>query len=245
LQLFTYIAILLCKDYYQYIESLNTTNFPIGFSMRTIAVVTVFIAIISYVLFSSPVAASISSPSTEPQLLPTSVSSSVSVKWWQWLLSIPANSNPIFSNPCNVKQTDQFFYLAGTFGGSADRNCTVPKGKPIFFPVINILASLDPTPDFNTLEKLKIAADGYIDGATDVKVSVDGVSVKNINSLRAQSPPFKVQDNLTPDGVLTAVSDGYWVPLKPLSVGQHTIHFAGKQPDFNFELDVTYHITVK
>jgi hypothetical protein len=214
--------------------------------MRTIAVMTVFIAIVSYVLFSSPVAASISSPPTEPQLLPTSMSSTVSVKWWQWLLSIPQSSNPIVgNNPCNVKQTDSFFYLVGTFGGSAERNCTIPKGKPIFFPIINVIAALDPTPEFNTIEKLKKAADAYIDGATDLQVSVDGVIIKNLNNLRAQSPPFKVQDNLTPDGVLTGVSDGYWVPLKPLSVGQHTIHFTSKQPDFGFELDVTYHITVK
>ena len=39
------------------------------------------------------------------------------------------------------------------------------------------------------------------------------------------------------------VADGYWALLSPLSVGTHTIHFAGGFAS-GFSLDVTYHITV-
>ena len=40
------------------------------------------------------------------------------------------------------------------------------------------------------------------------------------------------------------VADGYWALLPPLSVGKHTIRFAGGYSS-GFTLDVTYHITVK
>jgi hypothetical protein len=183
---------------------------------------------------------------TDTRLLPPALNKSLSVKWWKWLLSIPQNSNPIIDdNPCDVKQKGSFFYLVGTFGGTAERNCTIQKDKAIFFPIVNVIATLDPTPEFNTINKLKKQAALYIDQATDLKASVDGVDIQNLQALRAQSPPFKVQDNLTPDGLLTGVSDGYWVPLKPLSVGEHLIHFAAKVPPFNFETDVTYHLTIK
>ena len=41
------------------------------------------------------------------------------------------------------------------------------------------------------------------------------------------------------------VADGYWALLPPLSVGKHTIRFAGGFASSGFALDVTYHITVK
>lgn len=40
-----------------------------------------------------------------------------------------------------------------------------------------------------------------------------------------------------------AVTDGWWIMTKPLSVGKHTIEFKGGDPDF-FALDVTYTINV-
>ncbi len=186
-----------------------------------------------------------------PNLFPSSINKALSVKWWQWLFSIPPKTNPILDdNPCNVKQSGSFFYLVGTFGGTADRNCTIPKNKAIFFPIINIVATFDKNdPNFNTLDKVRKAASDFINGATDLKVSVDGISIKNIANLRAQSPAFKLKvpaDNIGgPPDTYIAVSDGFWVALKPLSVGEHTIHFAGNIPDSNFNIDVTYHITVK
>ena len=38
-----------------------------------------------------------------------------------------------------------------------------------------------------------------------------------------------------------AVSDGYWLMLKPLEAGQHTIHFGST----SWGQDVTYHLTVQ
>jgi hypothetical protein len=42
-----------------------------------------------------------------------------------------------------------------------------------------------------------------------------------------------------------SVSDGFWILLAPLSVGEHTIHFGGTFTQSDFTLDVTYHLTVK
>lgn len=44
------------------------------------------------------------------------------------------------------------------------------------------------------------------------------------------------------EGFGPAMSDGYWIMLKPLSVGEHTIYFTATNGDF--ELDVIYYLTV-
>jgi hypothetical protein len=185
-------------------------------------------------------------------LFPSGVNKPLSVKWWQWLASIPENKNPILDDhPCDVKQFGSFFYLVGTFGGSAERQCTIPKDKGIFFPIINVVSTFDKNdPNSNTINKVRKQASDFIDGATNLQASVDGVSISHINKLRAQSPPFKlkVPENnafgIPPDTYI-AISDGYWVALKPLIVGQHTIHFSANIPANNFNVDVTYHVTVQ
>ena len=39
-----------------------------------------------------------------------------------------------------------------------------------------------------------------------------------------------------------AVADGYYLMLKPLSPGVHTLHFVGTIPGFS--LDITYHLRI-
>jgi hypothetical protein len=58
-------------------------------------------------------------------------------KWWQWTLSIPTDVNPLNDKTgenCAKNQNDtQVWFLAGTYGGTAERTCTIPSGKAIFF----------------------------------------------------------------------------------------------------------------
>ena len=42
-------------------------------------------------------------------------------KWWQWLLSIPSDTNPAADKTginCGINQKGPVWFLAGTFGGS-------------------------------------------------------------------------------------------------------------------------------
>src|ERR1700736_2743901 len=51
-----------------------------------------------------------------------------SARWWQWLLPIPPALNPNLDTTgvnCAQGQAGPVWFLAGTFGGSATRTCTV------------------------------------------------------------------------------------------------------------------------
>jgi hypothetical protein len=63
---------------------------------------------------------------------------SLTALWWQTFLSIPASANPL--DRCDLGTADVVF-LAGTTGGSATRSCTIPAGKSILVPVINVECS--------------------------------------------------------------------------------------------------------
>ena len=57
--------------------------------------------------------------------------------WWQWVLSIPVDENPLLDTTgekCMVGQSGGVWYLAGTFGApTVTRDCTVPAGTAFLF----------------------------------------------------------------------------------------------------------------
>ncbi len=60
--------------------------------------------------------------------------------WVQWVMALPYSTGPI-SDPngdsCAAGQSGADWYLAGTWGGSAERDCDVPAGKHLVFPLLN------------------------------------------------------------------------------------------------------------
>ena len=63
--------------------------------------------------------------------------------WWTWASSIPADQNPVLDTTgefASVGQSGHVWFLAGTiFGGTFERDVTVPTGTSLFFPALNAL----------------------------------------------------------------------------------------------------------
>jgi hypothetical protein len=176
--------------------------------------------------------------------------------WWQWAFSIPKDENPMLGGPCELHQSGEVFFLAGTMGGSATRSCTMPAGKGVFFPLVNVVfrscpeyADASYTCEIATSEdNLHESASWYMEnGDRTLILEIDGASVDNLDTYRAHSEMFfdaspddveervapacsgKIEEN--PCGVPVgsprpSVADGYWAMLRPLPVGQHEIRFA-------------------
>lgn len=183
-------------------------------------------------------------------------------KWWQWGLSIPKDVNPIGDKTgeyCDQEQQGPVWFLAGTFGGEAVRSCVIPEGKAILLAPMNAECSNAENPDLNSELELRECAKSLQDEVTQMEVTVNGRKIENLEKFRIQSPLFEVElpknnvfglsDAPTPT---KAVSDGNWVFLKPLPIGNHTINSKGVAVDFtttnpvpSFISDITYHLTVK
>lgn len=186
-----------------------------------------------------------------------------STAWWQYVLSLPPDNNPVFDatgEKCGVGQSaGPVFFLVGSGGEPTTRNCTVPAGKALVFPIVNVECSnLEDAPFFGGDEHgLRVCAATFMDGVdpSTLKVSVDGEELANPGLFRAQSPVFSFtmprNDNfLGLNGKTTglSVSDGYWAIVEPLTVGNHVIHFEGafvSGPGAGFAQDVTYNLTVE
>lgn len=180
-------------------------------------------------------------------------------KWWQWIYSIPETDNPgndETGEKCAVGQNDpDVWMLVGTPGGKVSRTCSVPEGKAILFPIINVECDYIVDRNLKTESDLRKCAKTDQDKAINLLVTVDGAAIPNLQMYRMQSPLFNLtypEDNIAglPAGSTYAISDGYWILLKPLPLGKHEIRFSGSLVDFtatgpvNFVTDAKYDLTI-
>jgi hypothetical protein len=85
-----------------------------------------------------------------------------------------------------------------------------------------------------------------IDLTRSLEAIVDGTAVTPLLTYRIQSyfGLDLVKGNIwdVKAGPTLAASDGFWVFLKPLNEGNHTISFQGAEP--NFKTNVSYNIKI-
>jgi len=187
-----------------------------------------------------------------------------SVKWWQWVFSLPATNSPILdTGDCSAGQSGHVWFLAGAFVGTTNtRSCTIPAGVALFFPISDGFADNTDCPSSDTfsVEQLVGFASGFPDSSSGMSCTIDGVPVKGLED--SITSPYRLgpqvfsytlasTDNIIanffglaciPDGitVATAAEDGVYLLLAPLSAGQHTIHCTIE----SCHLDITYHLNV-
>jgi len=171
-------------------------------------------------------------------------------KWWQWAFWIPKNQNPIMDKTgenSGIGQSGPVWYLAGTTGNTsrAKRNCVIPHGRSILFPIIVSQYSRSEKPGMSDRELIRYISKD-INQTSLLEAAVDEINLTDLSRFRIKSRrTFQldmVKDNIwdVKSGTTKAVSDGFWVFLKPLTKGKHTIYFHGIEP--NFETSVTYNI---
>lgn len=187
-----------------------------------------------------------------------------SERWWRWLMSIPVASNPNLDTSgadCAERQGGNVFFLASTFGpGSLQRTCTVPAGTALLVPLSALLNDypcpasfgFEPPPGESLEQFLAEGAAGVEDQVTTLSLTVDGTAVPGLFDYRYGTSLF----HFTGDSSLTAtvdpcvtgsdqvaVADGFYVILKPLDPGTHTLTFGAASP--NVQSSITYELTVQ
>ena len=186
----------------------------------------------------------------------------LTAQWWQNVLSIPTTVNPLLDpagDYCMVGQRGSVWFLYGSWDGQPKyRTCSAPADRQLFFPVVNYVNINTPgvcgQVDNYTARQLRAMIKPIIDGATNLSVTIDGRRVKDLD--RIESIVFEVTygaDNIfvapcagdSPPGTYSpAVDDGYYVLLKGLEPGTHTLHIHGELPSINAVQDITYYLNI-
>lgn len=157
--------------------------------------------------------------------------------WWQWAMSTSEEDSPVADTSgtnCAVNQRGDTWFLAGGFGSSKiQRTCTVPSGKKLFFPLINMVYWPARGARTITCADTKASAALNNDTALDLFAELDGTPIRDLKRYRiASSECFDVFARmpaaLHPYKAFPSATDGFWLLLNPLPPGRHTLKFGGR-----------------
>jgi len=192
-------------------------------------------------------------------------------KWWQWAYSIPNSISPVSDTTgefCDVGQSGNVWFLAGTTGGTVERECNIPTGKTIVFPIINAAGTwptvlpegecvADNTGDVADWgsECYNPGLEGLMDFVEDsatLEVIVDGVPLQDLEKYRfAERDAFSIEPSSpelnafgTPPEDIFSVHEGFFIALTPLTPGEHTIEFSAAISQIGFETGASYTVIV-
>jgi hypothetical protein len=176
------------------------------------------------------------------------------IKFWQWLISIPADRSPVtdqVGEHCGEGQVGTLvFNLAFSNMGGAERTCTLQAGKNILVP-INVVLCTDAEFPGASEEDLDRLAERDESSDPFVFLSVDGIpfeqlestrpreKLKDIKEFRVHTKTFDVtypeRSPFGRPGHAHAVADGYYAIIDALEPGQHEIVFKARliNPDTN------------
>ena len=159
-------------------------------------------------------------------------------RWVRWAASSTRFRNPIGDSTGKLagrRQPDDVFFLAGNFGGRTSRRCTVPAGRPLFFPTFNY---------WMWANHGELARWGHAAGSA----TFNGVP-QTVAEIGA-AEPFVVRGvwlnpvtNTLWGGKAKMRCWGLWVLVPPPAPGAHELHISGTD-GHNFHVGVDYALTV-
>lgn len=149
-------------------------------------------------------------------------------RWWSWAGSTPTERNPV-ADPdgrhCGEGQQDGLWLLAGTFGTTTTRRCTVPAGTPIAFPLVNLYGKASDCLTFMNDARGSAVLDGR-------NLPVEELGATPIRPGSVPGSPVSGNRDF-PD----SWACGLWVRLDGLTPGPHEIVLRGSSGDFSTGVD--------
>lgn len=178
------------------------------------------------------------------------------IKWWQWVWSIPDSTNPLRDDNgknANLNQPDKnVWFLAGTWATEKmikvpNREVTIPSNRSILFPVINCEANPIEYPYLKTDEDI---INHVVNDENTIVLKEAYINNIPIPSQRIRSDPIlfplkipdKNNNNIHID--TKASADGFWIFLKPLPAGDYKIKFNGACEMGRLSTGANYNVTI-
>jgi hypothetical protein len=194
-------------------------------------------------------------------------------QFWKWQFSMAPDSSHPINDPTGANctngqsnSTSPVFYLSGMGGGEVVRKCDVPKEKGILIPVMTAIASPNEYEGF-TFEQIQAVVRGDQDTLRTMELTIDDQVYTKEDLLSYRTMPtsaFDVDYLCCPtffgaeEGPTSLASaDGYYIVTKPLTPGQHVIHWKsglGNSPgdckvpgsdSCTFSQNIKYELTVR
>jgi len=187
------------------------------------------------------------------------------VKWWDWIMSIPDKISPLNDTTGALWNIDQpssdVWFLIGNYATETEKNEKFPhrkiedmgSGRSVLFPVLNCMATFleysGPPYYLRTHEDLLNHVDKDVNSVVKKDLFIND---KRYLATRVSSHPKIIKTTITKDnafrirnfGITDAAADGFWAFIKILNKGHYTIRFEGSCENGRLCAGASYEIDV-
>ena len=195
------------------------------------------------------------------------------IKFWQGLCPLPKDQNPAWDNngskdgPFNDNSiVDESLFMLCFSRHPQDvvtRNCTISANKGLFIPLVSVEVSQCEKPTATESQLHTIAnKDQTSINPSSLHIELDNIPLGNLNSYRFNANQVDIFDVTFPTPEVEAifpissiscraVAAGHYIWTRPLTPGQHTIHWEGNLHcgppgeciDTDYMENITYNVT--
>ncbi|HXV88996.1 MAG TPA: hypothetical protein VD710_07880 [Nitrososphaeraceae archaeon] len=194
--------------------------------------------------------------------------------WWRWNAAIPGDPVTTFAgvkeDGCLInKEGPVAFLMDPAIGGVHHQRCEISSNQAILFPAWSAVCTGAVKGNENkSFQELSECAKGYDLGKVTVNAWVDNKSIAHvkaedlkttnlINATELNTKRFNItipeNSNLAVDypGTHLGATHGWYIFLKPLPAGEHTIHYINDVRETTLgagntnNADITYSLKVK
>ncbi|MEO5905206.1 MAG: hypothetical protein ABIQ11_00660 [Saprospiraceae bacterium] len=183
------------------------------------------------------------------------------LEWQKSFLSQNCEDASTLSAGTIPGQNQLLVALNGTILGTGSANITVQQNQSILVPVAVITYPTPTCPHYVYQIQPGQSAETFLtdavvniaNGLQDLFVRLDGVEIEDVEKYRYKTDLFKLTPHpglqqcyllCHPEGELQLMTEGYFLVLKPLSPGVHTLHLNAKDVVFGIDFISTFNITV-
>ena len=188
------------------------------------------------------------------------------VKWWNWIMSIPKEKNPLCDDTGELWSVNQpesdVWFLVGNLAREFNTGSKVfphriirnmQAGRSILIPVLNCFATFleysGPPHNLRTHDDLLNHVEKDVNSVVKKDLFINN---KKYDAVRVSSDPkiFNmtiIEGNaleIENSGLTDAAADGFWVFIKSLSRGHYTISFEGSCENGRLSAGALYEIDV-
>jgi hypothetical protein len=179
-----------------------------------------------------------------PNARPNGLSlSDLAILWGHWSWQA-ADTNPLLNPRCEYSGVGQIWLAPVSIGGEFEVDCTLPAGAKLLITPGGYECS---TAEGNgeTLAELTECANTNISFICCVEAWVDGVAVENIDRYLLTTPGQVLEGpNLFGEEDTLSVERGWFILVRPMSVGEHVVVIYDEAHDFGLIFGMTFNITV-
>ena len=169
----------------------------------------------------------------------------LSVEWNIWALGTPGDVNPLLANRCEQSSFDKkIWFMPVSLGGDYEVDCQVPSGAFLVITPGGWFCDIAEAGGSSDAALRSCVVNGFA-LLTKVEVALDGRAAKHLDRYIVTTPRFELPGpNLLTEDPTSAMNKSYFLIVKPLSRGEHTLRMYDEFGSLDFTAGVTINVTV-